>query len=241
MRASDVMSKGVVSVPATATIYEAAELLVNTRVSGMPVMDEDGTMVGIVSEGDLIGHIEAETEAEPGLMHEIADDAAAAAAYVRTHSRRVTDVMTRNVVTCQQDTPVEEIAALMLQHKVKRIVVMDDDNVVGMVSRINLVQALITRSNTSPQQKTPVAPPPRPLSDAELRRHVEEAVKAHRWSTARTEVTVNGGIVHLWGVVADEAVQRAYRVAAESVPGVKDVMDHTHVVRPLAHRRRLIW
>ena len=240
MRASDVMSKGVVSVPATATIYEAAELLVNTRVSGMPVMGEDGKMIGIVSEGDLIGHLEAGTNVEPDLMHGLADNAAAAMAYVRTHSRRVSDVMTRNVITCKEDTPIEAIAALMLQHKVKRIVVLDDDHVVGMVSRINLVQALITRSNTTPG-KAPIAPQPKPLSDAELRRHVEEAVKAHRWSSARTEVTVSGGIVHLWGVVADEAVQRAYRVAAEAVPGVKDVMDHTHVVRPHAHRRRLIW
>jgi CBS domain-containing protein len=238
MRASDVMTKGAVSVADTATIYEAAELLVNTRVSGLPVIDKDGKMIGIVSEGDLIGHLEADTSFESDLLREIADDAAAAATYVKTHSRRVTDVMTRHVLTCAEDTPVEEIAALMLKHKVKRIVVMRDEHVVGIVSRINLVQALITRGHTA--EKAP-AEPPKPLSDLELRRNVEEAVKAHRWAAARMEVTVSGGVVHLWGVVADDAVQRAYRVAVESVPGVIDVMDHTHVVRPQAHRRRLIW
>lgn len=239
MHASDVMTKGVVAIADSATVYEAAERLVNTRVSGMPVMGEDGRMVGIVSEGDLIGHLDSSADAEPDLLHEIADDSAAAAAYVRTHSRRVSDVMTQNVHTCTEDTPVEKIAAMMLAYKVKRIVVMRDEHVVGMVSRINLVQALITRNTGA--APAPTAKPPTPLSDSELRRQVEEAVKAHRWSSARTEVTVSGGVVHLWGVVSDEAVQRAYRVAVESVRGVKEVMDHTHVVRPLAHRRRLIW
>lgn len=240
MRASDVMTKGAVSVADTATIYEAAELLVNTRVSGLPVIDRDGMMAGIVSEGDLIGHLEADTSVEKDLLREIADDAAAAAAYVKTHSRRVTDVMTRDVLTCTEDTPVEQIASLMLKHKVKRIVVMRDEHIVGIVSRINLVQALITR-NTKKAPEEEAVEPPVPLSDARLRREVEEAVKAHRWASARMEVTVSGGVVHLWGVVADEAVRRAYRVAVEAVPGVRDVMDHTHVVRPQAHRRRLIW
>ncbi|MBS0517138.1 MAG: CBS domain-containing protein [Proteobacteria bacterium] len=239
MRASDVMTKGAVSVADTATIYEAAELLVNTRVSGLPVVDGDGKMVGIVSEGDLIGHLEADTSDETDLLREIADDAAVAAAYVKTHSRRVTDVMTRDVLTCTEDTPVEQIASLMLKHKVKRIVVMRDEHIVGIVSRINLVQALITRNTKKAPEEE--AEPPVPLSDARLRRQVEDAVKAHRWASARMEVTVSGGVVHLWGVVADDAVRKAYRVAVEAVPGVRDVMDHTHVVRPQAHRRRLIW
>ncbi len=240
MRVSDVMTKGVVAIPATATVYEAAELLVNTRVSGMPVIDQGGKMVGIVSEGDLIGHIEAgPDDADSDILREIADDAAAAAVYVKSHSRRVSDVMTKDVLTCTEDARVEDIAALMLKHKVKRLPVMRDTQIVGMVSRINLVQALITRGTKEAAKGPP--PAEKLLSDAELRRSVEHAVKAHRWSSARTEVTVSGGVVHLWGVVADEAVQHAYRVAVEGVPGVKDVMDHTHVVRPKAHRRRLIW
>jgi len=237
------MTKGAVSIADSATIYEAAELMVNTRVSGLPVLDSSGTLVGIVSEADLIGR--GDTAAVRGadvLLRRISEDISEAVSFVKAHSNLVRDIMSRGVVTISEDASLQQIAQLMLQRGVKRLPVARGSQLVGVVSRINLVQALLAaggqRPAGRPDQAAVVAQTDRvghaatPPPDQQLEAAVDAAIKVHRWSSARVDGTVLNGIAHLWGVVADEAIRRAYLLSIEKVAGIKDIVDHTHVIPP---------
>jgi CBS domain-containing protein len=230
MLARDVMSEGVMSVSADATVFETAKLLVNAQVSALPVVDEAGDMIGIVSEADVIQR--AAADASPGsLLGHLAEDVASAGAYGRTNSWRVTDVMTRPVMCVDEDTPLSEIARLMLDTGIKRVPVRRGRAVVGMVSRMDLVRALISQL-TPPAAAHPESGVAEP-ADATLRREIEDAVRGRSWSLAQlSDVVVRDGVAHLWGIVPSDMVRQAYRIAAENVPGVKEVQSHMHVVPP---------
>ncbi len=219
MLAGQVMSPIVLAVSLDASIYEAAETMVSAEVSALPVVDGTGRMVGILSEADLMHRPEIGTEPRKGWLQRVLGDSTRSAhEYVTLHSRRVRDVMTREVVTVDEQTPVAEVARLMDQHKIKRVPVMRGDTVIGIVSRGNLLRALLS---SDPQQ------PDSPQSDQTLRRAVEAAVKGQAWESPwPVNIIVNAGVVHLWGFVGSEATSNAYRVAAENVPGVRKVRNH---------------
>jgi CBS domain-containing protein len=219
MRASQVMSEDLISISDQATVFEAADLLVNMQVSAMPVVDNSGRMVGIVSEADLMNRPEIGTAPRKSwLLRLLADDSSSAAEFISSNSRRVRDVMTRKVVTIGEDATLSEVADTMLKNNVKRLPVVRGDQVVGIVSRANLLQALMAHD--------PKAAPVHP-TDRELRRTVGKAFENKTWSSAwPTNVVVNAGVVHLWGFVTSDAQRDAYRVAAENVPGVKKVKNH---------------
>ena len=219
MRASQVMSVGVVSISDQATVFEAADLLVNMGVSAVPVVDNSGRMVGIVSEADLMNRPEIGTAPHKSwLLRFLSDDSSSAAESVASHSRRVRDVMTRNVVTVNEDATLAEVVNTMLKNKVKRVPVVSGDRVVGIVSRADLLQALLAHDpKAMPSHQT----------DRELRSTVSKAVEGKPWSSPwPTNMIVNAGVVHLWGFVTSDAMRDAYRVAAENVPGVKKVKNH---------------
>lgn len=214
MRAKDVMSDGVLSVSVDASVLEAARLLINCRVSAMPVVDDAGTMTGIVSEADLMSDAED---------------------YVASHdgrpARKVADVMTRDVITASEDTPIAQIAHLMKGRNIKRIPILRKGEIVGIVSRVDILRGLISLSG----DRDEVHPVYR--RDEELRREIYAACRGRSWSQAKQmDVVVNGGVVHLWGVAPTELVRQAYRVAAENVPGVKTVEVHMHIAPPPATR-----
>lgn len=219
MRAAQVMSPGVLSVSADASVFDAAELLVGSGVSAMPVVNEAGRIVGIVSEADLMRRPEIGTEPHKSWLRRFfADDATAAAEYVSLHSRRVSDVMTKHVVTVLEDAPLGEVAEVMAKHKIKRVPVLRGDVIVGVVSRANVVQALLSRD-----PKSPASAP----TDDRLRRDVQAAVTGQPWTSPwPVNIVVNAGVVHLWGFVPSEQASAAYRVAAENVAGVKKVKNH---------------
>lgn len=219
MRAAEVMTPAILSIDSDATVFDAAELLVGTGVSAMPVVDDRGRMIGILSEADLIRRSEIGTEPRKSWLRRIlADDSSAAKEYVALHSRRVTDVMTKSVVTVQEDDTLGHVADVMAEHKVKRVPVLRGDEVVGMVSRTNLLKALLSRDPQA--QKTPA-------SDDQIRREIEAVIARQSWTSPwPTNVLVNSGVVHLWGFVQSDAAVDAYRVAAENVPGVTKVRNH---------------
>ncbi len=225
MLAKDVMSTGVVSVQSDATVHEAATMLANSGVSGLPVLDRNGNLVGIVSEADLIERLAAGSDGAPlGQNTENLEDAAA---FVRANSSRVSDIMSRDVMVAYEDTPIGGIAKMMLDHRVKRIPIVRGRSLVGIVSRIDLVRALMSRPAG---QDDPQVSDLR-FQDVKLRRDVTDAVRGRVWSLARSyDVVVTKGIVHLWGIAPNETVRRAYRIAAENIPGVKAVENHMHVV-----------
>jgi len=225
MRAKHVMTDCVYALPADASIFDAAELLVSAGISAAPVVDSRDKLIGIVSEADLMSRTEIGTAPDKSWLQRLfADEVTTAGAYVRSHSHRVVDVMTRRVVTATEDTRLSELASLMNEHSIKRIPILRDGAIVGIVSRANLLQALLSRE---PAADTA------PHTDEETRRAVvAELEKNSLTSTWPVNVVVNAGVVHLWGFVASDTVSKAHRVAAENVPGVKRVKNHLRPIPP---------
>jgi CBS-domain-containing membrane protein len=221
MRASEIMTTNIVSVNVKDTVFDAAEMLLGARVSAAPVVDEEGHVLGIVSEADLIHRAEIATGARKSWLARLLEtNAGAAREFVATHARNVADVMTRNVVTASVDATLGELVALIEKHKVKRIPVVRDGVLVGIVSRANLLEALLSRE---PDGTAAGAAP----DDKMLREAVSKALEGQPWSSRwPTTVVVSDGVVHLWGFVEGDAVRQAYRVAAENVPGVHRVKIH---------------
>lgn len=219
MRAAQIMSPGAHCIAANASVFNAAELMVNAEVSALPVVDGLGNLVGIVSEADLIRRPEIGTAPRKSwLQRFFADDAASAGEFVSFHSRKVADVMTKNVITVQEDAPLGEVAETMGRHKIKRVPVLRGEVLVGILSRANLLQALLSREPMGAALQR---------SDEELRRDVQAAVSKQPWASPwPTNILVNSGVVHLWGFVPSEEASKAYRVAAENVAGVKKVKNH---------------
>ena len=222
MRAKDVMSNGTTSLGDDATVKEAIELLINTGVSAMPVLDKDGIMIGIVSEADLIRCASPEA-----WQRELADDSVVE----KGPSQPVTEVMTKTVITVDENLPLAEVAKVMSVQRVKRVPVTRGKSVVGVLSRVDLLKALLSRRPAAPVFPTKAEPVP--LSATEmLQSAVTAALSGHSWSVARRgDVVVNGGIAHLWGVVPSTNVLEAYRIAAAKVPGIKSVQIHMHVLQ----------
>jgi CBS domain-containing protein len=146
MRARQAMTRPVVTIPADATVYAAAEILLGSGISGAPVVDANGTMIGIVSEADLMNRSEIGTMPAKSLLQRLlGNDAVRARDYIRSHSHHVADVMTREVVAADEHTDLREIARLMQRHRVRRVPIVRDGKVVGIVSRANLLRGLLSR------------------------------------------------------------------------------------------------
>lgn len=218
MKARDVMVSPVITVKPSSSVKEVAKTLLEKRISAVPVVDDAGKLVGMISEGDLMHRSEAGTERQRSWwLRLMAGDDVLAADYVKAHGRKVADVMTRNVITATPDTPLDEIAVLLEINSIKRVPIAKDGRLVGIVSRANLVQA--------------VASMPKgleiPLSDSVIRDKLLAHLKAQPWAhTGLLNVTVNDGVVNLWGIKSSETERRAIRVAAEATPGVRAVNDH---------------
>lgn len=219
MKASDIMTRGAITVTADSTIEAAARLMLSHRISGLPVVDSAGAVIGIVTEGDLLRRIEIGTEARRGRWLELVLGAGRLAGdYVRSHARKVDEVMTREVASIGPETPLAEAVALMEKRRVKRVPVVDRGQLVGILSRANLLSALL---------ELLAAPMPSAGSDREIRERVLAEIDKQRWAPrASVDVAVADGIVELRGAVTDERERVALRVAAENVPGVKGIRDH---------------
>ncbi|MGA7488332.1 MAG: CBS domain-containing protein [Xanthobacteraceae bacterium] len=224
MKAHDVMVSPVITVKPNASVREVAKIFIDRRISAVPVVDDQGRLVGIISEGDLLHRSEAGTERKrSSWLLLLTGNDTLAAEYVRAHARKVADVMTRNVITAAPDTPLHEIASLLEKNAIKRVPIVKDGQVVGLVSRANLIQAVATA-----RKELEI-----PLSDATIRNQLQSRLRAQPWAhTSLLNVTVNGGVVELWGLANSDAERKAIRIAAESEPGVRDVNDHL-IVRPL--------
>src|SRR5579872_851624 len=159
MIASDVMTRNVISVPPDATIAEAVELMLERGISGLLVVDNSGTLVGIVTEGDLLRRDEIGTRRHRSWwLRLIASPGRQAADFTRTHGRKVADVMTHDLISVDADSSLEEIVALMEEHRIKRVPVLQGDRMVGVVSRADLLRALSVatrgRSGSAPDDRT---------------------------------------------------------------------------------------
>lgn len=225
MRAIDVMTTTVVTLKPEMTVREAAQTFVTHRISGAPVVDENGQLVGIVSEGDLLHREELGTgEHRRSWWLNLFSSSRDAVDYVKSHAHQVGDIMTDNVISIQESTALDQIADLLETHRIKRVPVLRAGKLVGIVSRANLVQAL---ASMPPYTIMPAAP-----SDAEIRAMLMGEIWGRKWSYIGRNVIVRDGVVHLWGSVWSAEEVRATRVAAENIPGVKGVEEHidTHEI-----------
>lgn len=218
MRAHQIMTRSVISVTPDATVLEAASQMLRYHVSGLPVVDTAGKLVGIVSEGDFVRRSEIGTQKKRGRwLRFLLGSGRAATEYVYEHGRKVSEIMTADPVTITEDTPLEEIASSMESNGVKRLPVMRDGKVVGIVSRANLLQAVASLARDVPD---PTA------DDDHIRRRILAAIEKNDWSPVGLSVIVRDGIVHLSGVITEERSRQACIVAAENVAGVRKIHDH---------------
>ena len=220
MRVKDVMTRKVVSVLPRASVAEALDLMVRSHVSGLPVIDETASLVGMVSEGDFLRRSELGTE-QPKLhwLKDLLLPGRAAKAYARTHGRHVDEIMSRDVATIEEDLRLEEAVALMERRHVKRLPVLTNDRVVGIITRADFVRELIEFVRESYDE---------PLtSDAEIKERIQAELHAQQWApVASINILVKDGVVNLHGVLTDERERDAIRVIAENVGGVRQVHDH---------------
>jgi CBS domain-containing protein len=226
MNASAIMVSDVITVKPDDTVEDVAGLLLVNCISAAPVVDDSGKMVGIVSEGDLLRRVENRTGHErEWWLKLLMGRELLAAEFIKEYGRKVADVMTREVITVEPDTPVADIASLLERHRIKRVPIVQDGKIVGIVSRANLIQALAVCRNKSLEPQT--------ITDAELRDKLVSRLKAEPWvRPSLVNVTVADGTVDLWGIVDSPAEKQALRVAVEVTPGVKVVNDNV-LVRPV--------
>jgi CBS domain-containing protein len=220
MLAKDIMTTDVVTISPDLRVEEIAKLLLARRISGVPVVSADGSLVGIVSEGDLFRRSESGTERHRSWwLNLLAGSEDRAREYLRTHGHRAEDVMTRDVVTITEDTPVGEIAQLLERRRIKRVPVVRDRRIVGLVSRANLLRGL-----ASHKDRLAITPSP---DDRTIREAVLTLVKREGWIThGSLNVMVSDGVVELWGWVDSEDERKALMAAVEDIPGVEAVNDH---------------
>jgi CBS-domain-containing membrane protein len=219
MKASDIMMSPVITVTPNDSVQTVAEILLKHRISGVPVVDHSGNLVGIVSEGDLMRRAEAGTEHHRSWwLKLLMGREGLATEYVKEHATIVADVMTRDVITASPETPVRKIAELLERNRIKRVPIIRDGKIVGIVSRANLLQALAALG-------TKLAPE-RPVTDTALREAVLARLQAEPWMrTSLVNVTANDGTIDLWGIVDSQSEKKALKTVAEQTPGVRAVND----------------
>jgi CBS-domain-containing membrane protein len=218
MKARDVMVAPVITANPGLSVRELAQLFVERGISAVPVVDQNQRVIGLVSESDLMRRAETGTERQHQwwLKLFVARETLAAE-YTKAHARKVADVMTKNVITATPETPLDEIATLLEKHAIKRVPIVENGQLVGIVSRANLVQAVASAGVGLDV----------PLEDETIRSRILKELKRQEWAhLSMMNVMVNGGVVDLWGAVPSEEVRRAVAVAAEGSMGVRAVNNH---------------
>jgi len=225
MKAGNVMTRKVVSIRPNASIAEMVRLMLDNRISGLPVIDDDGELVGIVTEGDCLRRAETGTERKrPRWLEFIIGPSRLAAEYIHAHSRKVAEVMTQAPITITEDTALDDIVHLMETHRIKRLPVVRDRKVVGIVSRADLLHALASAAKSIPTG-TP--------TDAAIRDQLVTELAKQPWAP-QLNATVRDGVVDLWGIVLAAHQREAAIVAAENILGVKAVRSHVAWVEPVS-------
>jgi CBS domain-containing protein len=210
MRAIDVMTSQVVTATPAMTVQDAAKLIINNHISGLPIVNGDRELVEIVTEGDLLRRTETGTERHRSRWSEwLSANSRLADEYIKSHARQVADVMSRDVVSVTPLAPLGEIADLMETRRIKRVPVVHDGKLVGIVSRADLLRVLASGGANMPGDD----------QDGPIRSRLLADLRKQRWAVcSESDVVVSDGIVHFWGVVGSEEERKALRVAAENTP-----------------------
>lgn len=227
MLAKDVMTTEVVTVTFDTSVSEIAQLLLSFRISAVPVIDENNNIVGIVSEGDLMHRPESDTVKQAGSwwLELLNAPFELASEYYKTHGQQASDVMTKNVIVIDEETPVGEIAQVLEEKHIKRVPVVRDGRLVGIVSRANLLRGLATAKHVPLSEVS--------KGDQLVQQDVMAALRKEPWADLSfVNSTVEEGVVHLWGLSETPEQRKAYEVAASAVSGVKSVQNHLSHAKP---------
>jgi len=226
MKTKDVMTAGVVTVAEDAPINEAIRLMLQRKISGLPVVDAAGTLAGMVTEGDFLRRSELGTERHaPRWIEFLAGSGKLAENYVHAAGRKIRDVMTDKVYSVDEETPLSEVVEIMERRRVKRLPVLRGAKLVGIVTRANLLHAL-----AGLQQANVAA-----SSDITIRTRLMAELEKQSWAPlVAIDIVVTDGVVKLTGAIFDERQRHALRVAAENIPGVKKVEDKLVWIEPMS-------
>ncbi|MBU6419254.1 MAG: CBS domain-containing protein [Proteobacteria bacterium] len=224
MIVSEIMTSNPIAVQPKTTVADAARMMLANHVSGLPVLDENGALVGMVTKGDLLRRAEIGTEGEQaGWLKALLQPASVAADYVVTHSRHVSGVMTHNPVFVTPGTTVAEVAHLMLRKRIKRLPVVQDGRLLGVVSRTDLLKALAAKLVQTPVE----------TSDDEILKFIKSEIEKANWAPkAGLRVAVKDKVVTLEGTIFSDDERRGVITIAENAPGVKEVKDELEFVDP---------
>jgi CBS domain-containing protein len=226
MRAHQIMTRQVITVATGAAVLEAANIMLQNHISGLPVVDEAGKLVGIVSQGDFIRRVEIGTQRKRGRwLKFLLGPGREASDFVHEQGRKVAEIMTPDPCTVTEDATLEAIVELMERNNVKRLPVTRGDRLVGIVTRTNLLSAVAGLARDVPD---PTA------DDDHIRNHIIASIDKADWAPFGLGVIVLNGVVHLSGVITNENARQAAVVAAENVSGVKKVHDHLCWVEPMS-------
>jgi CBS domain-containing protein len=225
MQVRDVMTRNVISVKADDSILNAAQLMLQNHISGLPVVDAGGALIGVVTEGDFLRRGEiGTTKHRPKWLEFLLGPGRLAEEYVHSSGRKVGEVMTPDPYTASEDDTLEKVVGLMERHRIKRLPVLRNGQLVGIVSRANLMHALASLARETP---------PASGDDAAIRDRILAALAKQNWAFA-VNVVVKNGVAEVWGTIMDEREREACIVTVENVAGVKAVHDHLVWVEPMS-------
>ena len=217
MRADQIMTRQLITVGPETPVVEAANAMLQHHVSGLPVIDAAGKLIGIISEGDFIRRVEIGTQRERGRwLRFLVGAGRVAADFVHERGRKVREIMTPDPVTIAEDTPLTEIVSALDQHDIKRLPVVRREKLVGIVTRSDLLRAVADLARDLPDSTA---------DDDKIRTRVRESIESSDWAPSRFNVIVRDRVVYLSGIVTDERCRQAAIVAAENVAGVSQVKD----------------
>lgn len=218
MQAIDIMTTKVVSVGPDAEVRDIAQLLLKHRISAVPVVDGEHRVIGIVSEGDLMRRVKDDSDQGHSWWLSLFAGGKDAGDYVKSHGRKAHEVMTPDPLTVEENTPLHSIARMLEKHHIKRVPVVREGKLVGIVSRANLLQGIANAA---------VAPTQSPADDRQIREAILKEVEHNTGAqTESISLIVDGGVVEIWGLVESLEQKQAVTVAAENVAGVTRVENH---------------
>ena len=213
MQTNEIMTPDVISADPDATVLQAARYMIQHHISGLPVIDKSGALLDILSEGDFLRRREIHTEQRRSRWLEfLMGPGRMAAEYTHTHGSKVSEVMTTRVHSVSEDTPIEKIVELMEKRRIKRVPVLRGNKVVGIVTRANLMHAMVSLARLEPKSAKDDLPSPKTAVE----------LKREKWALASMiNVVVHDGVVELWGTIVDDRKREALIVAAEDMPVLK--------------------
>ena len=224
MQARDVMTERVIAVTLDTPVTDVARLLLEKGISGVPVEDAEGHLVGMISEADLMHRVELGPQKLPQKPERwwiTMSEAELAEAYKKTRGLTAREVMHEGIHSVPPDADLVDVVEAMERHAVKRMLVLEDGKLRGIVTRSNLLRGFLAGRAAAETSQ----------SDWAVRKKIMEELRDQAWTTvASNNVMVTKGVVSLWGSVSSVEQRNALRAAVEAIPGVKRVEDHTALI-----------